>query len=102
MTLITAVLYILGYAPDADTDNCRVQDPVLLGATKYPEEIRQLPLVTLYVLRPADNVVMNFDNAIVFFFGIVFRNTLIPGTTYGVLADGTPSPTMFVAVTVKR
>jgi hypothetical protein len=93
---------MLGYAPDADTDNLKVQDPARLGATRYPEDILHAPLVIEYDLRPADNVVMNFDNKIFFFLGIEDRNTLIPGTTYGVRTDCCPSPTTFVAVTVNR
>ena len=93
MTLITAVLDMLGYTPDAETDNCREHEPVRLGATKYPDEIRQPPFGTLYVLRPADNVVMNFDSKIFFFFGMLLRNTLTPGTTIAVCSDVGPSPT---------
>jgi hypothetical protein len=75
------VLYILGYVPDADTDNLKVQVPLRVGATRYPEDILHCPLVIEYDLRPADNVVMNFESETFFFLGIVKRNTLMPGTT---------------------
>jgi len=91
-----------GYAPDADTEICNVQDPLRLGATTYPEEMRQPPFVIAYCTRPPDNVVMNLDVKIFLFLRIVSRKMLIPGTTYDVRTEGTPSPTRFVAVTVNR
>ena len=100
VTFTTTVLYIDGYEPEADTESFKVHLPVFDGATKYPDEIRQDPLVIEYDLRPADKVVMNLDSSIFFLRLIVSRSVFMPGTTYQVCGDCGPSPMKFDALTV--